>query len=64
MTTKTRWTRVLNGWYSLNLRTATGLFSAEVIQNELGFWVVKVGEREVGMADSLKSAKSLALAAA
>lgn len=64
-TTKSpRWTRVLNGWYSLNLRTATGLLSAEVIQNKLGLWVVKVNEREVGMTDSLKSAKSLALAAA
>ncbi|MCD4535625.1 hypothetical protein LRP67_16150 [Nocardioides sp. cx-169] len=63
-TTKPRWTRVLNGWYSLNLRTATGLFSAEVIQTELGLWAVKVNEREVGMTDSLKSAKSLALAVA
>lgn len=62
--TNPRWTRVLNGWYSLNLRTATGLFSAEVVQNELGFWAVKVNDVQVGMTDSLKSAKAIALAVA
>ena len=59
-----RWTRVLPGWYSINLRTATGLLSAQVIQNELGLWDVKVNDKAAGMAETLKAAKSLALAAA
>jgi len=64
MNTTPRWTRVLPGWYSLNLRTAATLLSAQVIQNELGLWAVKVNDEMIGMTDSLKSAKSLALAAA
>ena len=63
-TTAPRWTRVLPGWHSLNLRTAAGLLTAQVIQNELGLWDVKVNEENVGMTETLKSAKSLALAAA
>jgi len=61
--TAPRWNRVLPGWYSLNLRTTTGLLSAQVIQNELGLWDVKVNDEAIGMTDTLKSAKSLALAA-
>ena len=61
--TKTHsWTRVLNGWYSLNIVTATGYDSLAVVQNELGLWKVTVNEVEVGVTDTLKSAKSIALA--
>ena len=60
-TTKSpRWSRPLPGWYTLtNLATAT---SATVIQNEIGLWDVKVNDRAVGMAKTLKSAKAIALA--